>query len=157
VKTRLQRDGDRYKNSVDAVIRVCRTEGPAALWVGAPAAVARAAAGSAGQLATYDSVKTTCLLRGDIGGNAAVLAATVASSVAYVTFAAPFDVAKARLMTGKTKDQSLGACLLAILRADGPRGLFAGWLPALLRLLPSTLVVFPLLERLRLFLGAGAF
>ncbi|KAJ8613537.1 hypothetical protein CTAYLR_002155 [Chrysophaeum taylorii] len=154
-KTRLQRDADRYANSLDALATIPREE-PGALWVGAPASVARAAAGSAGQLATYDLVKSAF---GGGTSSVAVLAATVASTLAYVTFAAPFDVAKSRLMVAKTKRdrQSLGACLVRIVRTEGPLTLFSGWLPAVLRLLPTTLLVFPLLEKLRLVLGTGAF
>lgn len=158
-KTRLQRDPDRYANSLHALLTIpAREGGAAALWLGAPASVFRASSGSAGQLATYDIVKETCLDRAD--PNIAVLLATVISSVAYVTAAAPFDVVKARLMVAsdrQSRPASVVACLFDICRQDGPFGLFAGWLPALLRLLPTTIVVFPLLERLRVWLGAGAF
>lgn len=149
-KTRLQRDGQRYSNSLHALATIPREE-KGGLWVGAPASVARAAAGSAAQLTSYDLVKTS-------QSPSAVLLATVVSSVAYVTAAAPFDVVKARLMVSSKKERkNLIACLVDIVRYEGPLALFRGWLPALLRLLPSTLLIFPLLERLRVLVGAGAF
>lgn len=153
-KTRLQHDPDRYANSLHALAAIP----PQTLWVGAPASVARAASGSAGQLAAYDVVKQANLQSGR-PAELAVLVASLASSVAYVTCAAPMDVVKARLMVApddKTRSTVFG-CLVDIWRREGPFAIFAGWLPALLRLLPTTLLVFPLLEKFRLILGAGAF
>lgn len=151
-KTRLQRDPDRYGNSIDALVTI-PNEGRGSLWVGAPASIARAAAGSSGQLTAYDVVKSSF---GATTG-VSVVAGAVAATAAYVTCAAPFDVVKSRLMTSSTTNSSVLTCLLNIARHEGPLALFTGWLPSLLRLLPTTLVVFPLLERFRLLLGTGAF
>ena len=151
-KTRLQRDPKRYANSIDALLTF-RKEG--GYFVGAPASIARAAAGSSAQLATYDFVKAT------FGATtiASVLVGAVAASCAYVTAAAPFDVVKSRLMVARAQNKrpTLFEALITIVKDEGISALFRGWLPSLLRLLPTTLVVFPLLERLRIILGAGAF
>ncbi|KAJ1456561.1 mitochondrial carrier domain-containing protein [Pelagophyceae sp. CCMP2097] len=144
-KTRLQRDASAYGNSLHALASL---ENP---WRGATATVIRAAMGSAGQLATYDYAKRQ-------GAN--IILATVASSVAYVTCAAPADVIKSRLMVDRAEDSKYtGAldCVVRTVRGEGLTALFKGWLPSLLRLLPISLYVFPLLEYLRFVLGAGAF
>ena len=48
-------------------------------------------------------------------------------------------------------------CVGAIWREDGASGFLRGWVPSILRLLPITLVVFPLLEKIRSILGIGGF
>lgn len=152
-KTRLQRDPGRYRDSLDALCRIPGEE-RGGLFIGAPASVARAAAGSSAQLVAYDVVKSALIDT----AFPAVLVATLAATLAYATAAAPFDVVKSRLMVCAPGDRpSPLGCALTILRTDGPIAFFTGWLPAVLRLLPTSLLVFPLLERFRVILGAGAF
>ena len=45
----------------------------------------------------------------------------------------------------------------SILRREGLRGFYRGWLPAFCRLGPHALIQFPLYEQIRLALGLGAF
>ncbi|KAH8052425.1 thiosulfate transmembrane transporter [Aureococcus anophagefferens] len=86
VKTRLQRDPERYPNSFAALVAVFKGGGA---FVGSPATVLRAAAGSAAQLATYDSVKGAALAS-ELPAALAVPVAVCCSSVAYCTAAAPW-------------------------------------------------------------------
>ncbi|EGB05505.1 hypothetical protein AURANDRAFT_66373 [Aureococcus anophagefferens] len=163
VKTRLQRDPERYPNSFAALVAVFKGGGA---FVGSPATVLRAAAGSAAQLATYDSVKGAALAS-ELPAALAVPVAVCCSSVAYCTAAAPMDVVKARLMVARDGDRSgVLACVRDLARTGGPAAFFKGWLPAVLRLLPVALFVFPArpraetfdaMEALRAFLGAAAY
>ena len=68
------------------------------------------------------------------------------------------DVVKARLMVAPDGPDrpSVAACVRDLAK-QGPTAFFRGWAPALVRLLPVALVVFPLMETLRAFLGAAAF
>ncbi|KAH8059363.1 thiosulfate transmembrane transporter [Aureococcus anophagefferens] len=131
-----------------------------------PGSGAPAAAGSAAQLATYDSVKGAALAS-ELPAALAVPVAVCCSSVAYCTAAAPMDVVKARLMVARDGDRSgVLACVRDLARTGGPAAFFKGWLPAVLRLLPVALFVFPArpraetfdaMEALRAFLGAAAY
>ena len=152
VKTRLQRDPERYPNSFAALVAVFEGGGA---FVGSPATVLRAAAGSAAQLATYDSVKGAALAS-ELPAALAVPVAVCCSSVAYCTAAAPMDVVKARLMVARDGDRSgVLACVRDLARTGGPAAFFKGWLPAVLRLLPVALFVFPARPRAETF-GARA-
>mmetsp|Transcript_18093 Transcript_18093/g.21935 ORF Transcript_18093/g.21935 Transcript_18093/m.21935 type:complete len:366 (+) Transcript_18093:3-1100(+) len=157
-KTRLQRDPKRYTNSFDALLSLPQQQGGA--WVGANAAIIRASAGTSAQLVAYDMTKSLFSQSPPLVG---VLLGAIVASAAYVTAAAPFDLVKSRIMvapSSKNIDQqytSFPSCFFHIYRNEGIPGLFRGWFPAFLRLLPTTLLVFPLLERFRIFLGAGAF
>ena len=48
-------------------------------------------------------------------------------------------------------------CLRRSIRDEGPLVLFKGWGASFARLLPVLLIVFPLLERLRVAFGVGTF
>ena len=74
-----------------------------------------------------------------------------------MTAAAPFDVVKATMMVAPDEARPTAAACARDLARAGPRAFFRGWLPALLRLLPIVMVVFPLMEALRAWLGAAAF
>ena len=101
--------------------------------------------------ATYGAAKAA------LAGPLAVPLATVAASAAYVTAAAPFDVVKATMMVAPDDARPTAASCVRDLARAGPAAFFCGWLPALVRLLPIAMVVFPLMETLRGFLGAAAF
>ena len=105
--------------------------------------------------ATYGAAKAA--LADPLAGPLAVPLATVAASAAYVTAAAPFDVVKAMMMVAPDDARpTVASCARDLARA-GPAAFFRGWPPALVRLLPIAMVVFPLMEALRGFLGAAAF
>jgi hypothetical protein len=55
------------------------------------------------------------------------------------------------------KNTNLLPMIVAIVRAEGPLGLWRGWGVSTARLLPVIVLVFPAMERFRLLLGIGAF
>ena len=141
----------------------------AALWRGAPATTLRAALGSGAQLVTYSSAKRMVAASPFLpsGYGLPVLVATCASAAAYVTAAAPADLVKTRLMLSRESKpgadaehvQYAGAldCLRRSVREEGVLVLFKGWGASFARLLPVLIIVFPLLERLRMAFGVGTF
>lgn len=135
------------------------------LWRGSGVIVGRGAAVAASQLAAYDSTKTVLKTQGLMADGP--LLHVVASQVAAVcctTFSMPLDV----VLTVYTSAQTLGgerkalygsggplSCAAAMLRADGPTVFFRGWIPAFLRISPTTVSSFFLYEQLRHLVGIG--
>eukprot|EP00441_Pelagodinium_beii_P033565 CAMPEP_0197630544 /NCGR_PEP_ID=MMETSP1338-20131121/7991_1 /TAXON_ID=43686 ORGANISM="Pelagodinium beii, Strain RCC1491" /NCGR_SAMPLE_ID=MMETSP1338 /ASSEMBLY_ACC=CAM_ASM_000754 /LENGTH=298 /DNA_ID=CAMNT_0043201779 /DNA_START=161 /DNA_END=1054 /DNA_ORIENTATION=- len=135
------------------------------LWRGSGVIVGRGAAVAASQLAAYDSTKTF-LKTQDLVQDGPLLhvAASQVAAVACTTFSMPLDV----VLTVYTSAQTLGgerkaiygsggpmSCAMAMLRADGPSVFFRGWLPAFLRISPTTVSSFFLYEQLRRLVGIG--
>ena len=172
VKARMAASPDEHANSLRALASIANNEGGArGLWRGAPATTVRAELGSGAQLATYAAVKPAVarhvvpLLGLPKGSGLPVLAATVAAAAAYVTAAAPADLVKTRLMLSRKTTTKGGAphyaglidCFRSSIQAEGPSVLFRGWGASYARLLPVLLLVFPLLEWLRVAFGVGTF
>ena len=174
VKARMAASPGAYRNSLAALATISSAEGGVlALWRGCGASIVRAAAGSGAQLATYSHVKAAAArlvqARAAEGVRGVpIIVATIVSSAAYVTAAAPADLVKTRLMLGASRPASDAGsatplytgpldCLRRSVRAEGAGVLFRGWGASYARLLPVLLLIFPLLERLRLMFGVGAF
>ena len=174
VKARMAALPTDYPNSLSALAVIAQREGGAAsLWRGAPATTLRAALGSGAQLVTYSSTKRLVAASPMLpsGYGLPVLLATCASAAAYVTAAAPADLVKTRLMLSRKQQAGAGRgadaelvqytgaidCLRRSIRDEGPLVLFKGWGASFARLLPVLLIVFPLLERLRVAFGVGTF
>jgi len=159
-----ERTRGQYSNSMHALACVAQQEGVRkGLWRASGVTVLRAALASAAQLTAYDYAKA--LLRGG-AGSAAVheatwvhLGASVAAAVAYTTASAPADLIKSRVMAQPCGPERLGpmGCAVQTVRSEGIGALWTGWAASTGRLLPVVLVVFPLMERLRLLLGVSAF
>lgn len=166
VKARMAAAPAAYPNSIAAIAAIAKREGGATkLWRGAPATTLRAALGSGAQLVTYGSSKRlVASLPLPKGYGLSVLLATCASAAAYVTAAAPADVVRTRcMMVGSDGDEEENCyasaldCLTRSVREEGLFVLFRGWGASFARLLPVLLLVFPLLEKLRVAFGVGSF
>ncbi|KAL4443680.1 hypothetical protein ABPG75_011417 [Micractinium tetrahymenae] len=131
VKVRIQADGrlvaaglqaaPRYRGMLHALRTITAQHGMAGLWRGSLPAVQRAALVNLGELSTYYAAKRTVLSSG----------VTVVST--------PADVIKTRLMNqDPAAPLYRGAlhCFSATLRAEGLRGLYAGFWPTWARLGP---------------------
>lgn len=142
-----------YKHAVNGLIRVEKEEGLAALMRGVKPNMIRAMLLTTGQIAAYDLAKSTILenelvvMHDNVQTH--VLASMVAGLVA-TTACAPADVVKTRLMNMHHNEyKSATDCMVKILKDEGLRGLYKGWLPAYMRLGPQTLLTFVFLEQLR--------
>jgi solute carrier family 25 oxoglutarate transporter 11 len=128
-----------YKNVFDALIRTTREEGVGALYKGLAPNILRGMSMNVGMLACYDQAKeTVAMLLNDPMTNGPSLPTRLgASATAGFTaalFSLPFDLIKSRLMaqkpdpiTGEYPYKGVLDCATKILRADGPRGFFAGF------------------------------
>jgi hypothetical protein len=154
------RQGSRpsYNNSLHGLVQVLRSEGVRGLYSGTSATITRAACGTGAQLAAYDHTKYLCKQHGvaDEGFALHVFAAML-SGLAFATAAAPADIIKSRIMQKDSRYAGFLDCAASIVRTEGPRALFKGWLPSACRLTPLFMFVSPVMERLRLSLGLGYF
>jgi solute carrier family 25 oxoglutarate transporter 11 len=129
-----------YKNVFDALIRTTREEGVIALYKGLTPNILRGASMNVGMLACYDQAKeTVAALLGDPMTNGAPslptrLGASAIAGFTAALFSLPFDLIKSRLMaqkpdpmTGEYPYKGVMDCASKVLKADGPRGFFAGF------------------------------
>ncbi|CAI5720859.1 unnamed protein product [Hyaloperonospora brassicae] len=142
-----------YKHALDGLTRVEKEEGLAALMRGVRPNMIRAMLLTTGQIAAYDLAKSALLanervmMQDDLKTH--VVASMVAGFVA-TTACAPADVVKTRLMNMHAQEyKSATDCFVQVIKHEGVRGLYKGWLPAYMRLGPQTLLTFVFLEQLR--------
>lgn len=143
-----------YNHAIDGLRRLYREEGASALSRGVRPNMIRAMLLTTGQIAAYDLAKDK-LLHNNVYSMpdampAHVLASMVAGLVA-TTACAPADVVKTRLMNTNHVGgyKSATDCFRQVIRHEGFRGLYKGWVPAYMRLGPQTLLTFVFLEQLR--------
>ncbi|POM60762.1 Mitochondrial 2-oxoglutarate/malate carrier protein [Phytophthora palmivora] len=142
-----------YKHAVDGLIRVEKEEGLAALMRGVRPNMIRAMLLTTGQIAAYDLAKASILENTMVPMHdnlqTHILASMVAGLVA-TTACAPADVVKTRLMNMHHNEyKNATDCFVKVVKHEGLRGLYKGWLPAYMRLGPQTLLTFVFLEQLR--------
>lgn len=135
------------------------------IWRGGSVIVGRGCAVSASQLTAYDSTKT--MLKSSAGfqdGPALHIFSSQVAALVCTTFSMPLDI----VLTVYTSAQTLGgerkarygasgplACAAALLRHDGARVFFRGWVPSFMRISPTTTCSFFLYEQLRRLVGIG--
>lgn len=146
-------------------------EGIAGLYRGLVPSTLRGCFIAAGELGTYDVVKTELRRRypgpGQEGGESVWLhiTASLVTGVVAAVVASPFDVLKSRFMAGdvdvgESGVSATGGQRRSVVRAarslfeqHGYRVFLLGVVPSYLRLGPHALICFPLFERLRAFAG----
>lgn len=146
-----------YKNTLDAFIQIYRLDGFAGLYKGVGPTTLRAAVLTSAQLSSYDHSKIF-LRKLDIlpDGPSIHFAASFIAGLVTTTATSPVDVIKTRVMNAaRGSYQGPIDCLVQLLRTEGPRALFRGWVPNYLRLGPHFIISLPLYEQLRALLGAG--
>lgn len=142
--------------------RTVSEEGIVALWKGVGPAMARAAALTASQLATYDETKQILVKWTSLkeGFHLHLISSTVAGILSTLV-TAPVDMVKTRLMLQR---EAKGIriykggfhCAYQVLLTEGPRGLYKGGFAILARLGPQTTITFILCEELRKLAGLKA-
>ncbi|KAJ1720689.1 Mitochondrial dicarboxylate transporter [Coemansia erecta] len=145
-----------YKNALDGLVTMLRTEGWRSLAIGVGPSVLRATLASASQFVSYDVFKRR-LLEGGLEDSTGVhFAASFAAGLVATTVCSPADVIKSRSMAalrggqaGGGRAPSLWATCLEIYRHEGPRAFFKGWLPSYVRLCPQLVITFVIYEKLR--------
>ena len=141
VKIRLQDRNSIYKNTMECVKGIFRTEGPLAFYNGLEATLWRHATWNGGYFGVIHSVKNVLpeaetkqgeLLRNFVAG---AIGGTFGTAINT-----PYDVVKSRIQNQKPGDKTYGWTIPAIIKvgkAEGASALYKGFLPKVLRLGPG--------------------
>ncbi|KAI3425920.1 hypothetical protein D9Q98_007892 [Chlorella vulgaris] len=154
VKTQMQKGGGALGGPVAVMARVVRAEGVRGLWVGTTPSMARAAALTAAQCATYDELKV--LFVRNLGWEDNLPTHFTVSGLAGLvttTVTAPVDMVKTNLMVQRHLYTTPVQCVRHIIAHQGVRGLFKGWGAQWARQGPMTTVIFVANEWLREAMG----
>lgn len=142
-----------YSSVVDGLITIVRYEGFRALFNGTSMATTRAVLMNIGQLSMYDQFKMMLLTKTPDGVFkddyiTHVLASMMASTTG-TTLTQPLDVIKTRFMNATTGDyKGIRDVAASVYRDYGLIGYFRGFTPALVRLMPQTVLTFVFLEKM---------
>ncbi|XP_021906896.1 mitochondrial substrate carrier family protein ucpB isoform X2 [Carica papaya] len=161
LKVRLQMNPNaRQGGPMIEVRRIVSEEGIGALWKGVGPAMARAAALTASQLATYDESKRI-LIRWTPLEEGFQLHLIAIAGIMSTLITAPMDMIKTRLMLQRESKQ-VGSyrngfhCGYQVMLTEGPRALYKGGFATFARLGPQTTITFILCEKLRKLVGLDA-
>jgi len=138
----------------DGLFRIYKEEGVSSLFRGTVPAVTRAILLTIGTNAAYDQVKQ--MLKNATGAKDGVplhfATSTIAGCIATV-ITQPLDVIKTTFMNAKPGEFSgIGGAFLSIVK-QGPLAFYKGFIPALIRVSPNTIITFILYEQARLRFG----
>ncbi|RSH90432.1 Mitochondrial dicarboxylate transporter [Saitozyma podzolica] len=139
-----------YRNAIDGLLRIAREEGLSSTFRGGGATMLRSVVMNATQLSCYDIIKEQLLLSGHFTDSVPthLLTAVIGGTIA-VTACAPIDVMKSRIQSNTKPSVSAMNIVSRSLRREGASVLFRGWLPAFLRMTPSTTLTFMFFEQLK--------
>lgn len=126
-----------YKHALDGMLRMAREEGLMSWFRGVLPNSLRAAAMTAGQLASYDTFKRLLIGYTPMtDGLTTHFTASFFAGVTAATVTAPIDVIKTRVMSASGKSISIPTLLRDLFAKEGPAWMFKGWVPSFLRLGP---------------------
>lgn len=157
LKVRMQGGDYAYRGVFHGLYTVCRDEGLRTLWNGTPASIIRSSLFSAAQLATYDHTKVTLMkhTRLEPGLQLNFSAAMIAGLVT-TTVTTPADFVKSVMMNDagrRGSDVGMRVIVSKVVRKDGGRSFFRGWLANYARLGPHTVITMLTMEKLRSLIG----
>lgn len=125
-----------YKHALHGLAVMTRTEGLGSWFRGVWPNSLRAAAMTAGQLASYDAIKGALLrhagMRDDIWTH---FTSSFLAGVVAATITSPIDVVKTRVMSAHGTEGVVGI-MRELSAREGVRWMFKGWVPSFLRLGP---------------------
>lgn len=143
-----------YKNVIDALMRIAREEGTAALYSGLAPNILRGMAMNVGQLACYDQAKefiSSTITNDPDPTNPQLDTKLYSAAIAGFTAAAfslPFDLAKSRLQDGN-KYKGLIDVFSKTLSNEGPLAFWTGFSAYYLRCAPHAAIILLVNESVR--------
>ncbi|KAG6957849.1 hypothetical protein JG688_00010787 [Phytophthora aleatoria] len=160
VKVRMQADrsGARYNNNFTFACRqIYQQEGLVeGFYRGVAATTFRAMALTGAQLPSYDHMKHTLLTQTSLEEGVTVhMISSMFAGLMAATASSPMDVMKTQIQNEAKSGGSnvLGRAFMQVLRTEGIRGFFKGWLPNWFRLGPHTIISLMVYEELRSTMG----
>ncbi|KAH8383362.1 hypothetical protein KR009_008157 [Drosophila setifemur] len=148
-----QQERRNYKHAIDGLVRIGREEGWRTLWNGSSMVAVRGLFMTVGQIAFYEQSKDILIHMGLPHSMGTYITASIISATAATTMTQPIDVVKTRRMNAKPGVYSGLMDVFMQTTKEGPKAFFKGYLPALTRLLPHTVMLFLLLEYMRTHFG----
>ncbi|TDG50000.1 hypothetical protein AWZ03_003510 [Drosophila navojoa] len=142
-----------YRNVFDGLVRVCQEEGCFSLFNGASFAALRGAFMTVGQIAFYEQTKDILLSAGFPERADTYVFSSIVSAIAATLLTQPIDVAKTRSMNAAPGVYRNLTDVFYKTALEGPMAFYKGSIPALLRLVPHTVLLFVSLEFLRSYFG----
>ncbi|KAK3166850.1 hypothetical protein OEA41_009975 [Lepraria neglecta] len=143
-----------YKNAVDGLRKINRTEGIRGLYRGVGAAMVRTGFGSSVQLPTYFFAKRRLVKHvGMEDGPALHLASSAASGFVVCCVMHPPDTIMSRMynQTGNLYNGVLD-CLIKTIKTEGLLAIYKGYFAHLARILPHTILTLSLAEQTNKFM-----
>lgn len=140
-----------YKHCFDALFRMVREEGVSSLARGVGPNVIRAVLMNSSQLASYDFFKAELLKTSFFDDNIYChTTASFAAGTVATTVCSPADVLKSRIMSASgSESKSTIELIRRSMRNEGPMFMLKGWVPAWMRLQPTTMLIFITFEQLK--------
>ncbi|KAF2139438.1 uncharacterized protein K452DRAFT_232585 [Aplosporella prunicola CBS 121167] len=149
---RMQSDGLKppaerahYRSVIDALTRISRAEGVAALWAGCAPTVVRAMALNFGQLAFFSEAKNR-LKESSLSSREQTLTASAIAGFFASFFSLPFDFVKTRLQKqtrgpdGKLPYTGMANCFSKVAREEGLLRFYRGFGTYYVRIAPHAMV-----------------
>nr|AAL90148.1 AT23463p [Drosophila melanogaster] len=143
-----------YKHVFDGLFRIYKEEGVSSLFRGTVPAVSRAVLLTIGTNAAYDQVKQMLKIATGAGEGVPLhfATSTIAGCIAVV-ITQPLDVIKTTFMNAQPGEFSgIGGAFLSTAK-QGPLAFYKGFIPALIRVSPNTIITFVLYEQARMRFG----
>jgi solute carrier family 25 folate transporter 32 len=161
--TGAQADGARYSGLLHALRRIAADEGLRGLYRGLGPSLALVSHGAL-QFTAYEALKKRALAAeaGEVHDSEARLSAAAASAIGVASkllasgATYPSQVLRARLQqrresgaaaAGASAEGGAWSMLRGLLQREGLRGLYKGWVPNVLRVLPSSALTFLVYEK----------
>ncbi|KAK8843934.1 hypothetical protein IAR55_006726 [Kwoniella newhampshirensis] len=140
----------RYPSALHGVYRIVKEEGASRLFRGAGVTCLRSVMMNAAQLSCYDIIKEALLGTGYFTDTIPThLLTSVMGGTIAVTLVAPVDVMKSRIQSSTATGVTSMEIITSSLGKEGVSVLFRGWLPAWLRMTPTTALTFAFFEQLK--------
>lgn len=125
-----------FNGTLDAFIKIIRSEGIRALWSGLPPTMMMAVPATVIYFTCYDQLCAALKVRmGDRSDTAPLLAGAIAR-VGSVTVISPLELIRTKLQSEKQSYRQLSAVIRSSVHSEGWRSLWRGWGPTLLRDVP---------------------
>ena len=144
-----------YKHVFDGLLKIHKNEGGKVLMSGYQMATVRCALMSVGQIAMYDTIKEFSIETLNLPDILPIhLACSGLAGICGAFLTMPFDVMKTKLMNAKKNEfSSVGNAILKTYKSGGFLIFYAGFLPAAIRIVPQTVLLWVFKEQLRLNFG----
>ncbi|BEI81543.1 hypothetical protein CcaverHIS002_0207030 [Cutaneotrichosporon cavernicola] len=158
---RMQSDGLKppaeranYKNVIDALVRISKSEGVTALWAGCFPTVVRAMALNFGQLAFFSEAKAQFEARTNWSLKTRTLAASAVAGFFASFFSLPFDFVKTRLQKqtkgpqGQLQYTGMFDCFRKVAKQEGLGRFYRGFGTYYVRIAPHAMITLLVLDYL---------